>query len=137
MHAWILSYLKNLYIKPFLSVNVTVLFDDVSSFLPMLLLKLFHFLQVNYFYWVDINKFSFMLYTTSQYSSTFHSFFNKEKTSTETETKLDFIWSIWDYDHILRLDEKNWKCLWCNTNCQGINTTKDLAHILGKKGMYI
>ena len=78
-----------------------------------------------------------MLSTTSQYSSTFHFFFNKEKKSAETETKLDFISYIWDDDDILRLDEKNWQCLWCNKSCQGINATKGLAHILGKEGMHI
>ena len=30
------------------------------------------------------------------------------------ETKLDFISSIWDDDHIWKLDEKNWQCVWCN-----------------------
>ena len=43
---------------------------------------------------------------TSQYSPAFHSFFNKEKTSAETATKLDFISYIWDDDHIRRLDGK-------------------------------
>ena len=75
--------------------------------------------------------------TTSQSSSKFHSFFNKEKTSAETEAKLDFILSIWDDDHILRLDEKKWQCLWLNTIFQGINATKALANVLGKKGMHI
>ena len=75
--------------------------------------------------------------TTSQSSSTFNSFFNKEKTSAETKTKLDFISFIWDDGHILRLDKKNWQYLWCNTSFQGINDTKALAHILGKKGMNI
>ena len=40
-------------------------------------------------------------------------------------------------DHILRLDEKNWQCLWCNQCFLGINSTKALAHLLGKKGMHI
>ena len=44
--------------------------------------------------------------TTSQYSSTFHLLFNKENTSEETKTKLDFISSVWEDDHIMRLDEK-------------------------------
>ena len=48
-----------------------------------------------------------MLSPTIQSSTVFHSFFNKEKTSAETATKLDFISSIWDDDHIWRLDEKN------------------------------
>ena len=72
-----------------------------------------------------------------QSSSVFHSFFNKEKKSAETETKLHFISSIWDGDKILRLDENNWKCLWCTKIFQGINDTKALAHVLGKKGMHV
>ena len=63
----------------------------------------------------------------SQSSPALHSFFNKEKTSAETTTKLDIISSIWDDDHIQRLDEKNWQCLWCNQTFQGINATKALA----------
>ena len=35
------------------------------------------------------------------------------------------------------LDEKNWQCLWYNKSFQGINDTKDLAHVLRKKGMHI
>ena len=75
--------------------------------------------------------------TTSQSSLSFHLFFNKVKASAETETKLDLISSIWDNDHILRLDEKNRKCLWCNTSFQGINANKALDRVLGKKGMHI
>ena len=33
--------------------------------------------------------------------------------------------------------KKNWQCLWCNQNFQGINATKALAHVFGKKGMHI
>ena len=32
---------------------------------------------------------------------------------------------------------KNWQCLWCNQTFQGINATKALARVLGKKGMPI
>ena len=48
-----------------------------------------------------------MLSTTNQSSLTLHLFSSKENTSKETETRLDFISSIWDDDHILRLDGKN------------------------------
>ena len=74
-------------------------------FLANVTSNIFHFLQVE-FSWVDIIKASVMSSTTSQYSSTFHSFFIKENTGAETETKLDFISSIWDNDHIMMLDEK-------------------------------
>ena len=60
-----------------------------------------------------------------------------EKTSAETATKLDFISSIWDDDHIRRLDEKNWQYLWCNQTIQGINATKALARVLGTKDIHI
>ena len=39
--------------------------------------------------------------------------------------------------HILRLDENNWQCLWCTEVFQGINDTKALAHVLGKKCIHI
>ena len=110
-------------IKPFFPVNVTVLFSNFPSFLLILLLRLFHFLQVEFFLLVDIIKVSVMPSTTSQCYSTFHSLFNKENTRTETKTKLDYISSIWDDDKILRLDERNCKCLWCNTSFQGIIST--------------
>ena len=35
------------------------------------------------------------------------------------------------------LMKKKWQCLWCNQSFQGINATKALAHVLGKKGMHI
>ena len=63
--------------------------------------------------------------------------FNNEKTWAETETKLDFLSSIPDDDHIQRLDENNWQCSWCTKTFQGINGTKALAHVLGKKGTHI
>ena len=110
---------------------------SLSFYLPTIHLKLFHFLQVGFFILVDISKVYVMLYPTSQSSPAFHSIFNKKKTSAEIATKLNFISSIWDDYHIWRLDEKNWQCLWCNQRFQGINATKDLAHVLRKKGMNI
>ena len=78
-----------------------------------------------------------MSYPTSQSFPAFHSFFNMEKSSAETATKLDLISSVWGDDHIRRIDGKNWQCLWCNQCFQGINATKALAHVLGKKGVNI
>ena len=81
------------------------------SFIPLFFLanntsRTLSFLQVELFISVDISKVYVMLSPTSQYYPEFHSFFNKEKTSAETATKLNFISSIWDDDHIWRLDEK-------------------------------
>ena len=74
----------------FFSVNVTILIANVSSFLPILMLKLFHFYKLK-FCQVDIIKFSIMLSSASQYYSKFHLFFNKKSTCAEIETNLDFI----------------------------------------------
>ena len=54
--------------------------------------------------------FYIMYIPTSQSSSKFRSLFNEEKARAEIFTKLDFISSIWDDDHIQRLNENNWKC---------------------------
>ena len=78
-----------------------------------------------------------MSFSESQSLSKHYYLFNNEKMYAETETKLDLISSTWDDDHIQRLDENNWECLWCNTSFQGINATKALAHVLGKKSMHI
>ena len=37
----------------------------------------------------------------------------------------------------MSLGENNWQYLWCTKLFQGINATKDLAHLLGKNGMQI
>ena len=75
--------------------------------------------------------------SASQYYPEFHSFFNKEKTCVETETKFNLISSIQDDGHILSIDENNWKWLWCTKVFQGINATKALDCALGKKLMHV
>ena len=35
------------------------------------------------------------------------------------------------------LTKKNWQCLWCNQNFQGINATKALDRVLGNNSMHI
>ena len=77
-----------------------------------------------------------MLPSASLYFSNLRWYFNKEKTSAETETRIYFVSSIWDDDHILRLDEKNFWCLCCPKVFQGINDTKALANVLGKSGIH-
>ena len=78
-----------------------------------------------------------MSYSANQELSKYHYLFNNENTCAETETKLYFISYIWDDDNILKIDKNNWQWLWCNISFQGINSTKALAYVLGKKGMYI
>ena len=124
----ILSF-KNTYETVFFPRLILPVFWFSLFFLPTIHKELFHYLQVWFLISVDISKVYVMSTPTSQYSPAVHSFFNKEKTTAETTTKLGFISSIWDDDHIRRLDEKNWQLLWCNQTFQGINATKALAHV--------
>ena len=45
--------------------------------------------------------------------------------------------SIWEDDQIEKLEDNQWKCLWCDITFQGINVTKALAHVIGTKSMHI
>ena len=127
------KYIWNIFFPRFILPFVLVF----TFFLPTINQWLFHYLQFRFFISVDISKVYVMSSTTSQSSPSFHSFLNTEKTSVETATKINFISSIWDDDHIMRLDEKNWQRLWCNKTFQGINATTDLSHVLGKKVIHI
>ena len=92
--------------KQFFSLINLAVFLFLYFSLPTIHQELFHYLQVGFFISVDISKVYIMSSPTSQSSPEFHSFFNKENTSAETATKLNFISSIWDDGHIWRLDEK-------------------------------
>ena len=50
---------------------------------------------------------------------------------------LSYISSIWEDDHIEKLENNQWKCLWCYVKLKGINATKALAHVIGTKCMHI
>ena len=80
--------------KQLFFLNQSGRFLVLSFSLPTIHQELFHYLQVEYFISVDISKVYVMSSPTSQSSPEFHSFFNKEKTSAETATKLDIISSI-------------------------------------------
>ena len=73
----------------------------------MYLLKLFHYLQVVIVSQVGIIRFYIISSSASQSFSNFHLLFNNENIYAETEKKLDFISSIWDDDHIHRVDDNN------------------------------
>ena len=136
MHWYYTIYLKN--------INETVVFPRFiwpffcsHFFMQTIHQELYHYLQDQVFISFGISKNYIMSSPTRQYSPALYLFFIKEKTSAETATKLDIISSNRDDDHNRRLNEKNWQCLWCNQKFQGINATKALAHVSGKKGMHI
>ena len=65
-------------------------------------------------------------------SSKYHHPFCKTESSPGKNDILDFISSICDDDHIERLDNNTWKCLWCDIKFQVINAIKALGLVLGK-----
>ena len=103
----------------------------------MLLLKLFHFLQVEIFLkLISISFPSCRLTQVNLLQNFIH--FQIRKRHVQKQ-KLNFIsFHLFEGgDHILRLDENNWQCLWCTKVFQVINATKALDHVLWNKGMRI
>ena len=50
---------------------------------------------------------------------------------------MKFIFSIWDYDYIEKLNNNQWNCFWCGVTFQGINATKALTPVLGVRSMLV
>ena len=69
--------------------------------------------------------------------SKYHHLFSQKPSHSVNIEVLSFISSIWEYDHIEKLENNQWKCLWCNVKFQGINASKYLAHVIGTKYMHI
>ena len=69
--------------------------------------------------------------------SKYHHLFSWKPSHVGNIEVLSSISSIWEDDHIEKLKNNQWKCLWCNVKFQGINATKSLAHLIGTKFMHI
>ena len=69
--------------------------------------------------------------------SKYHLLFGRKPSNSNNIAVLTSIKSIWDDNHIEKLKENQWKCLWCDFTFQGNNATKALAHVIGTKCMHI
>ena len=69
--------------------------------------------------------------------SKYHLLFGRKSSNSKNIALLTSIKSIWDDDHIEKLEDNKWKCLWCDFTFQGVNSTKALAHVIGTKCMHI
>ena len=69
--------------------------------------------------------------------SKYHLLFGCKPSNSGNIVVLTFIKSIWEDDYIEKLEDNQWKCLWCEIIFQGINATKALAHVIGTKSMHI
>ena len=67
----------------------------------------------------------------------YHLLFGRKPSNSKNIAVLTSIKSIWDDDHIEKLEDNQWKCLWCDFTFQGVNATKALARVIGTKCMYI
>ena len=69
--------------------------------------------------------------------SKYHLLFSRKPSNSGNNEVLSIIKPIWEYKHIDKLDDNQWKCLWCDVTFQGINATKALAHVIGTKIVHI
>ena len=69
--------------------------------------------------------------------SKYHLLFGRKPSKSKNIAVLTSIKSIWDDDHIEKLEDNKWKFLWRDFTFQGVNATKALAHVIGTKCMHI
>ena len=69
--------------------------------------------------------------------SKYHLIFSPKPLHSGNFEVLSSISSIWEDDHVEKLENNQWKCLWCNVKFQGINETKSLTGVIGTKCMHI
>ena len=69
--------------------------------------------------------------------SKYHLLFGRKSSNSKNIALLTSIKSIWDDDHIEKLEDNQWKCLWCDFTFQGVDATKSLARVIGTKCIHI
>ena len=69
--------------------------------------------------------------------SKYHLLFGRKPSNSDNIAVLTTIKSIWEDDQIEKLEDNQWKCLWCDVTFQGINAKKYLSHVIGTKSMHI
>ena len=69
--------------------------------------------------------------------SEYHLLFSHKPSNSDNIAVLTSIKWIWEDDHTEKLEDNQWKCLWCDVTFQGIHVTKYLAHVIGTKSMHI
>ena len=56
--------------------------------------------------------------------------FRQSESSPRMNQTLNFISSVWEGNHIEKINNNQWKCLWCDKKSQRINSTRALACVL-------
>ena len=69
--------------------------------------------------------------------SKYHLLFGRKPSNPKKIAVLTSIKSIWNDDHIEKLEDNQWNFLWRDFTFQGIIATKALDHVIGTKCMHI
>ena len=69
--------------------------------------------------------------------SKYHLLFGRKPSNSVNIEVLTSIKPICEDGHIEKLEDNQWKCLWCDVTFQGINAKKALAHVIGTISMHI
>ena len=69
--------------------------------------------------------------------SKYHLLFNRKPSKSGNIAIISSISSIWEDKHIEKLEDNQWKFLWCDVKFQGINATKARTHVIGTKSFHI
>ena len=69
--------------------------------------------------------------------SKYHLLFSRKPLNSDNIAVLSSISSIWEDEHIEKLEDNQWKCLWCDVKFWIIDATKDRSHVIGTKIIHI
>ena len=69
--------------------------------------------------------------------SKYHLFYSRKPSDSGNIAILSSVSSIWEDYHIKKIEDNQWKCLWCDEKFQGINASKYLAHVIRTKCIHI
>ena len=69
--------------------------------------------------------------------SKYHFLFSRKPSNSGNIAVLSCISSIWEDEDIEKLEDNQWKCLWCDVKFRGINATKALTYVIGTKRIHI
>ena len=78
-----------------------------------------------------------MAYPSGNSPPKYHLIFSRKQSHLGNIEVLSSISSIWEDNHIEKLKNNQWKCLWCNVKFQGIHAKKSIDSVIVTKCMHI
>ena len=108
-----------------------------SAKIPLIWINFLHQISLPDIYFSSFIKWCFdMEYPYGNSPSKYQPLFSRKSYHSGNIEVLSSVSSIWEDDHIEKLENNQWICLWCNFKIYSINVTKALSYVIGIKSMH-